>query len=85
MAGVCDSLPHSYSFPLYFSSVFTFIPFMEGQWNLVPDQTLLWVEKSMMRVFGASSHPEPWIAAAGESGNRNVVGSDMITKLNVAD
>ena len=57
---------------------------MEGQWNLVPEQTLLRVEtgrKSVTRVSDAGSHPELWIAAAGESGNGNVVGSGMTTKL----
>ena len=31
------------------------------------------------------SHPQFWIAAAGESGNDDVVGSAMTTKLNVLD
>ena len=41
---------------------------MEGQWKLVPEQTLLRVGKALR---------ELWIAAAGESGNGKVVGSAM--------
>ena len=39
--------------------------------------------KAIREYLTASSHPELWIAVAGESGNVNVVGSAMITNLNV--
>ena len=39
--------------------------------------------KSRMQVYNAGSRPEVWFAAAGESGNGNVVGSEMKSKLSV--
>ena len=39
--------------------------------------------KGVARVSDAGSHPELWIAAVGESGNGKVVGSAILTKLNV--
>ena len=67
------SLSKSYSFLLYLLSIFNFFPFVEGQWKLVPEQTLLRVEKNVTWVSDAGSHFELLIAAAGQSGSGNVV------------
>ena len=71
------TLPRSISFLSSFLTVHG-RPVELGPWTNSPPG-----RKSVRHVSDAGSHPELWITAAGESGNGDVVGSAMITKLNV--